>query len=65
MKLQDLQIKFLNARKFEPSNSNELLDFAKHCYLCNQLSIKEYRDLVKQLEEAGASTPEDMVDEYV
>ncbi|WP_121612047.1 YppF family protein [Mesobacillus foraminis] len=59
MNVHELKIMFSQARDYTPSHVNELLDFAKKAYVYNEISFKEYRCLVRELELQGAEFPED------
>lgn len=45
-------------KKYEAQDVNELLDFVKKCYIYNEITTCEYRNLVYELETLGAKTPE-------
>jgi hypothetical protein len=59
MNIQELQSKFIQKRNYSYENVNELMDFAKMTYIQNEISIKDYRHLVRELEELGAEIPEE------
>ncbi|MDX8366482.1 YppF family protein [Cytobacillus sp. IB215665] len=65
MNVQELRNHFISQRKYEPIDSNELLDFARQIYLHGNLPIRDYRNIVRQLETDGAKKPEYVVDEIV
>ncbi|MFD1738504.1 YppF family protein [Bacillus salitolerans] len=50
MKLVELRNKFIALKQQEPIETIELLQFAKVCYIRNDISIVEYREIVKELE---------------
>ncbi|CAM3888809.1 YppF family protein [Mesobacillus zeae] len=60
MNIHELTLKFAETRDYSPGNMNELLDFAKMAYVHNEINILDYRNLVRELEIKGASTPDDM-----
>jgi hypothetical protein len=60
----ELKMKFIAVRNYEPADVNELLDFARQAYLRGQISIAEYRDIIRELETLGAHKP-DYQDEYI
>ncbi len=45
-------------RNDKPVNVNQLLDYATLCYINNQLSIRQYKLLVRELMHRGATKPE-------
>lgn len=58
MTLNELKEKFIQLKMYEPLDNNELLDFAKQFYVKNQISIIDYRNIVRELEMNGAFNPE-------
>ncbi|WP_338470053.1 YppF family protein [Niallia sp. XMNu-256] len=58
MTVHELKLKFLQIRKYLTEDVNELLDFTKKSYIHNEISIGEYRNLVRELENLGARIPE-------
>lgn len=58
MYVHELKEKFFQFREFETDDANELLDFAKRAYIHDEISICEYRKLVRELESLGAVIPE-------
>jgi hypothetical protein len=58
MTLNELKEKFIQLKMYEPLDINELLDFAKQYYVKNQISIIDYRHIVRELEMNGAFNPE-------
>jgi hypothetical protein len=60
----ELKMNFISLKNYEPADVNELLDFARQIYLRGQMTIAQYRDIIRELEAAGAYTPH-YVDEYV
>lgn len=57
MGLEDLRKRFINGKCYEPMNVNELLDYARQLYLKNELTITQYRKVIKELENKGAFFP--------
>lgn len=58
MTVHELKLKFLHIRNYLTEDVNELLDFTKNAYIHNEISIREYRNLVRELENLGANIPE-------
>jgi len=58
MDIHELKSKFIQSRDYNTNDVNTLLDFAKKVYIHNEISIKEYRVLVRELENQGAVIPE-------
>jgi len=58
MDIHELKSKFIQSRDYNTDDVNALLDFAKKVYIHNEISIKEYRVLVRELENQGAVIPE-------
>lgn len=52
MNLEEIQQLFHEKYHFKPATLNELLTFARKCYILNDISINEYRQLVKEIETA-------------
>lgn len=63
MQVHELKRKFIQFREYEPETVNVLLDFAKKVYIHNEISINEYRNLVRELESLGAVFPCDNIDQ--
>ncbi|WP_442594461.1 YppF family protein [Neobacillus sp. D3-1R] len=64
MNIHELKLKFKQKRNYSTDNLIDLMNFAKMTYILNEISIKEYRQLVRELESLGvdtlgAETPED------
>ncbi|WP_078546150.1 YppF family protein [Litchfieldia alkalitelluris] len=57
MLIQELRNTFIAVKTYEPMDNNELLDFARQQYLSGNLSILDYRNVIRQLENDGASKP--------
>ncbi len=58
MILNELKEKFIQLKKYEPVDNNELLDLAKQLYVKNQITIIDYRNFVRELEMNGSLNPE-------
>jgi hypothetical protein len=58
MNVLDLRNRFIAVRKQEPLDDLELLHFAKVSYVRGDLTIIEYKDLVKMLEKENSYNPE-------
>ncbi|MGZ0086081.1 YppF family protein [Geobacillus sp. C56-T2] len=63
MNVTELKHKFIAVKQSEPTEANELLDFARRLYLRGDISLAQYRDLARELERAGASLPNE-AEEY-
>lgn len=50
MDVKELRVKYLTVTKKEPLDELELLQFAKVSYIKGELTITEYRDIVKEME---------------
>ncbi|GLV63940.1 hypothetical protein Bmyc01_26100 [Bacillus mycoides] len=57
MVLGDLKQAFSQKKGYCTESSNELLDFARHCYLDGKICISDYRTLIRELEINGATKP--------
>jgi hypothetical protein len=58
MNIHELQSLFIQKRNYSYENVNELLDFAKLTYIHNEISINDFRQIVRELELLGAEIPE-------
>lgn len=58
MDIRELKSKFNESRDYPADNVNMLMDFAKKAYIQNEITIKEYRLLVRDLEAQGAVSPD-------
>jgi cell division septum initiation protein DivIVA len=58
MDIHELKSKFIQSRDYNTDDVNALMDFAKKAYIQNEINIKEYRQLVRELETQGAVIPE-------
>lgn len=52
--VEDLIQKFIQLKKQKPTHANQLLDLLKKEYLQGQITITEYRETYRQLNERGA-----------
>jgi predicted transcriptional regulator len=59
MNIHELKSLFIQKRSYNNEDVNELMDFAKMTYIYNEISITEYRHLVRELEELGAAFPDE------
>lgn len=59
MNIHELKSLFIQKRNYSYENVNELMDFAKMTYIHNEISIIDYRQLVRELELLGAEIPEE------
>ncbi|ETI70026.1 YppF family protein [Neobacillus vireti] len=58
MDIRELKSKFIQSRDYNTDDVNALMDFAKKAYIQNEISINEYRQIVRELENQGAVIPE-------
>jgi hypothetical protein len=58
MDIRELKSKFVQSREYNTDDVNALMDFAKKAYIHNEITIKEYRLLVRELESLGAVIPD-------
>ena len=58
MDIRELKGKFIQSREYTTDDVNALMDFAKKAYIQNDINIKEYRLLVRELEKQGAVIPD-------
>jgi YppF-like protein len=58
MSIHELKLMFLQLREYVTDDVNELLDFTRKAYIFNEISIYDYRGLVRDLENLGAVVPE-------
>jgi hypothetical protein len=63
MVIRSLKSKFNQSREYNTDDVNTLLDFAKKAYIHNEIDIKEYRLLVRELEAQGAMIPDDFIED--
>jgi hypothetical protein len=59
MNIHELKSLFIQKRNYSYEHVNELMDFAKMTYIHNEISINDYRQLVRELELLGAEIPEE------
>ena len=59
MDIRSLKSKFNQSRDYNTDDVNALMDFAKKAYIHNEIDIKQYRLLVRELEADGAVIPDD------
>ncbi len=45
----------MEEKKHKPSSANDLLDFLKRGYIQGKLSFVDYRKLIQELEQRGAT----------
>ncbi|MBN6888464.1 YppF-like protein [Cytobacillus horneckiae] len=62
MNVHELKKKFQQVKDATPEHVNQLLDFSKRAYIQNEISILDYRNLVRDLEALGAVIPESFKD---
>ncbi|WP_102346463.1 YppF family protein [Bacillus sp. Marseille-P3661] len=55
MTLETLIKQYVEVKKDHPTNVNDLLDFLKRGYIQGTLSFAEYRRLMHELEQRGAT----------
>ncbi|WP_071395552.1 YppF family protein [Bacillus tuaregi] len=65
MTIHELKLKFLQLRDYLTDDVNVLLDFTKKEYVQNKISIIEYRNLVRELENLGAKFPDIFIDHSI
>ncbi|MBS4215897.1 MULTISPECIES: YppF family protein [Neobacillus] len=58
MDIREIKVRFSQSRDYTTDDVNALMDFVKKAYIFNEISIKEYRNLVRELENQGAVPPE-------
>ena len=58
MNISELKSRFIQSRDYNTDDVNELMDFAKKAYIHNEIDIKEYSLLVRELENMGAVIPD-------
>lgn len=59
MNVHELKGKFFKRKNYEAESVNQLLDFAKKAYVLGDISIKEYREVIRELELLGAQVPDE------
>lgn len=55
MTLEVLIQKFMEEKEHKPTSANDLLDFLKRGYIQGKLSFVEYRKLIQELDQRGAT----------
>ena len=65
MDIGDLKKRFIQSRNYMPDHINELMDFAKKAYIQNEINLKEYQLLVRDLEAQGAIAPDINMDSLI
>jgi Lhr-like helicase len=59
MDIRELKSRFNQSRDYSTDDVNALMDFAKKAYIYNEISITDFRNLVRELETLGAAVPEE------
>lgn len=62
MNISELKNKFVKTKDYSADNVNQLLDFAKRSYIHNEINIREYSLLIRDLEANGAMIPDNDID---
>lgn len=57
MDIRELKSRFIQSRDYNTDDVNTLMDFAKKAYINNEIDIKKYRLLIRELESLGAEIP--------
>ncbi|MDQ0256675.1 hypothetical protein J2S74_004097 [Evansella vedderi] len=55
--LEALIDRFIKQKHYQPSHANELLDLLQREYILGSITIVEYRNVYRELNERGASKP--------
>lgn len=58
MSIHELKQKFLQKRSHSIEDVSQLLDFAKQTYINNEITVKEFRNIIRELEALGARNPD-------
>lgn len=58
MNISELKNRFIQNKDYSTDDVNELLDFAKKSYIQNDINIREYSLLIRDLEAKGAIIPD-------
>lgn len=58
MTLAELMNQYVLEKQQKPANVNQLLDFLQRCYILNELTIDQYRRMLRKLSVRGAEKPE-------
>lgn len=61
MDIRELKSRFIQSRDYVTDDVNALMDFARKAYIHNEIGIKEYRLLIRELENKGAVLPENAI----
>ncbi|MCM3766605.1 YppF family protein [Neobacillus niacini] len=61
MDIRELKSRFNQSRDYSTDDVNALMDFVKKAYIYNEISIIDYRNLVRELEKLGAVVPEEPI----
>lgn len=62
LNISELKNRFFESKDYSTDNFNQLLDFAKKAYIHNEINIKEYSLLIRDLEAKGAMVPDSDID---
>lgn len=57
MTIHELKQKFMQKRAYDEEDASRLLDFAKQAYIAEEISVSEYRTIIRELEANGAEGP--------
>ncbi|WML47727.1 YppF family protein [Neobacillus sp. PS3-34] len=63
MDIHDLQTKFVQNRDYKTDDLIDLMVFAKKAYIHNEITFKEYRQVVRELESQGAKVIDNSPDD--
>lgn len=58
MTIHELKQKFLQKKSHSIEDVSQLLDFAKQTYINNEITVKEFRNIIRELEALGARNPD-------
>jgi uncharacterized membrane protein len=58
MTIHELKQKFMQKRSYSIEDVSQLLDFAKQTYINNEITVKEFRNIIRELENLGAKNPD-------
>ncbi|TDQ40467.1 YppF family protein [Aureibacillus halotolerans] len=61
MHLESFINHYILIKKQKPANVNDLLDYATACYIDEELSPREYRCLLNDLDKKGSKKPDYIV----
>lgn len=65
MTILELKEKFLQKRSYSNEDACQLLDFAKQTYINNEISLKEFRNVIRELEALGAQNTDTIYESAV